>query len=64
MTIRSALKSDVARMLEIYRPAILDSAISFETEVPSLLEFENRWKEYSWLVFEIDGSVAGYAYAQ
>lgn len=67
MSIRSIKSEDAGRILEIYAPYILESATSFETEVPSLASFEARIQEYTakfpWLVFESEGQVAGYAYA-
>lgn len=65
--IRIATKDDAAGMLEIYIPFILNSGITQETEVPSVEDFKKRidsnLKERPWLVCEIDGQVAGYAYA-
>jgi phosphinothricin acetyltransferase len=66
LTIRTATESDAAELLEIYRPHIEDSVVSFETTVPSVAEFAERIVEYasrwSWLVAEEDGRCAGYAY--
>lgn len=66
-TIRSARVEDVPALLEIYAPHILKTAVSFETEVPSVGEMEKRLREISakfpWLVCEENGVVAGYAYA-
>jgi phosphinothricin acetyltransferase len=54
-------------MLEIYDPYILNTAVSFETEVPLLEEFHQRVLHYQeklpWLVCEINDKLAGYAYA-
>ena len=54
-------------MLDIYAPFILNSGITQETEVPSAEEFQNRvtanLEERPWLVCEISGKIAGYAYA-
>ena len=54
-------------MLEIYRPFISGTVVTFEEEVPSLTAFENRiisiTKQLPWLVCEINGEIAGYAYA-
>lgn len=65
--IRTAKPRDAASILEIYTPYILNTAISFETEIPSLENFEHRIITYQeswpWLVYEVDGVVAGYAYA-
>ena len=65
--IRVATKDDACAMLEIYAPFILNSGITQETDVPSLEEFQNRvasnLEERPWLVCDINGEVAGYAYA-
>ena len=65
--IRVATQQDAAGMLEIYAPFILNSGITQETEVPSVEEFQKRvlsnLEERPWLVCEVDGQVAGYAYA-
>jgi phosphinothricin acetyltransferase len=65
--IRLASRQDADEMLKIYSPFILNSGITQETEVPPLEEFQQRiistLEERPWLVCEIDGEVAGYAYA-
>ncbi|MFZ4715466.1 MAG: arsinothricin resistance N-acetyltransferase ArsN1 family B [Bacteriovoracaceae bacterium] len=65
--IRSVKKEDAERLIEIYAPCIINSPISFETEVPSLDEFQKRIEEvtskFPWLVLEENGVVLGYAYA-
>ncbi len=65
--IRLASCHDIKRMLEIYTPFITQSAISFETEVPSLNAFTERFtkitEHYPWLVCEIENTIIGYAYA-
>ena len=67
MIIRQATPGDAAAMLEIYRPIVEDTAISFELAVPTVDDFASRIEKYlathEWLVAEIDGEVAGYAYA-
>lgn len=54
-------------MLAIYAPLVCETAVSFELEPPSEAEFRQRvddtLTERPWLVCEIDGEVAGYAYA-
>ena len=54
-------------MLSIYAPYVRDTAITFEYDVPDLAEFSCRLdgvtKKFPWLVAELKGSVAGYAYA-
>ena len=65
--IRLVKASDSKEILEIYTPYIKDTAISFETEIPTSIEFSNRIevisKQYPFLVYEIDNKVIGYAYA-
>ena len=65
--LRSAKPEDAEAVLEIYRPYILNTPVSFETEVPSLEDYRNRIIQYQetlpWLVCEIDKSLAGYSYA-
>lgn len=64
---RIVQSSDAASILEIYTPYILDTAVTFETEIPSINSFEERIKLYTekwpWIVYKIDGIIAGYAYA-
>ena len=66
-TIRTALASDAPAILEIYAPYIINTAATFETEVPSAENFAQRITTYQqswpWLVYESDGIIAGYAYA-
>lgn len=65
--IRLATPADAEAMLAIYAPYIRDTSITFETEVPSVADFAKRVEHYlenfPWLVFEVDGEIAGYAYA-
>ena len=65
--IRLATETDAEAMLEIYAPVVRETAISFELEPPSAAEFRARVRstlaQTPWLVCEIDGQVAGYAYA-
>lgn len=67
MSIRTATIKDAARILEIYVPFVKDTSVSFETEIPSLQEMQNRISEttekFPWLIFEQNGIIAGYAYA-
>ncbi|MBK9465096.1 MAG: N-acetyltransferase [Chitinophagaceae bacterium] len=64
--IRLATPEDAAGILAIYAPYIQDTSFTFETEVPSVEDFAERIKTYlinwPWLVCEIDGKIAGYAY--
>jgi phosphinothricin acetyltransferase len=65
--IRLATPKDGEAILNIYKWYIENTAITFETEVPSAEAFgqriENTLTRYPWLVCEVDGAVAGYAYA-
>ena len=61
--IRSAHRADAAAIRDIYAPFVESTAVTFETEVPSLDDFEDALIDplYPWLVFERDGEVVGYA---
>lgn len=65
--IRLADPADGAALAAIYRPAVMDSAISFELEPPNADEMRRRVTQIMprtpWLVCERDGAVVGYAYA-
>ena len=65
--IRLATHDDGAALAEIYRPVVAATAISFETILPDGNEMTRRIDEtlrsYPWLVCDVDGHVAGYAYA-
>jgi phosphinothricin acetyltransferase len=65
--IRFADESDAAAIAGIYRPVVESTAISFETVPPDGNEMARRiadtTHEHPWLVCEIGGRVAGYAYA-
>ena len=67
MILRFAELNDAPALLEIYRPYVEKTTVSFETEVPTLKEFQGRIREYSriypYLVAECDGQLLGYAYA-
>ena len=65
--IRLATAADAEGILAIYAPYIENTSFTFETEVPSVAAFADRITQYlqqwPWLVCEINGQVAGYAYA-
>lgn len=65
--IRVARESDAEGMLEIYRPIVRETAISFELEPPGEKEMRERIRDvlatHVWLVFEEEREIAGYAYA-
>ena len=64
--IRPATPEDAASLLEIYRPYVEGTAVSFETEVPTVEAFAARIDKalhgWAWLVAEEDGQCVGYAY--
>lgn len=64
--IRLATPDDAAQVLEIYRPHVTHSAVSFETEPPTLAEMRQRiagtLDSYPWLVMD-DAGMRGYVYA-
>jgi len=67
ISIRLATPGDAIDILKIYAPYIENTSFTFETEVPSIEEFAERIRNYllnwPWLVSEMDGVIAGYAYA-
>lgn len=67
MRIRLATPDDAAAVRDVYAPAVISSAISFELTVPTVAEMAgriaDRFPRYPWLVAEADGRIGGYAYA-
>jgi L-amino acid N-acyltransferase YncA len=65
--IRLATPADAKGILDIYAPYIENTSFTFETETPSLQAFAQRIQDYlqirPWLVCEVNGTIAGYAYA-
>lgn len=67
--IRLATIEDLARIQEIYKPYVEqeDIVVNSEHSVPTMEELKERFdlvtKDFPWLVCEIDGVVAAYAYA-
>ncbi len=65
--IRLANEKDADGILAIYAPYIENTSYTFETEVLSTEAFAQRINTYlinwPWLVYEINGTIAGYAYA-
>ena len=66
ITIRTAVLQDAEALLEIYAPYVVNTAITFEYDVPTVEEFAGRMsnvlRRYPYLVAEVDGELAGYAY--
>ena len=65
-SIRLATAADAAPMLAIYAPVVRETSISFEVEPPDEDEFAERVRAVlrlaPWIVAQIGGEVAGYAY--
>ena len=67
LTIREVRVEDAERLVEIYSHYVLNTAVSFEYEVPTVEEFANRIQKisakYPYLVCLDQDKVIGYAYA-
>lgn len=65
--IRLAMPSDASWIHAIYAPVVRDTAISFEWEVPTVTEMEERIARVMsfrpWLVWDEGGEIGGYVYA-
>lgn len=65
--IREACIEDAERLVEIYSYYVLNTAVSFEYEVPSIEEFRERIRKtkekYPYLVCLKDNRIIGYVYA-
>jgi len=66
-TFRDARPDDAGGLLDIYRPIVERTPISFEVDCPSeqamAQRIGNALENYAWVVAELDGRLAGYAYA-
>ncbi len=66
-SIRAATAHDAALILAIYAPIVRDTAISFETEVPTVEQMQQRIvhtvANLPWLVCDHEGEILGYVYA-
>lgn len=66
MEIRPCQPDDAERLLAIYTPYVVDTAISFELVPPSVEEFRSRivntLKRYPYIIAQEDGRILGYAY--
>ena len=64
--IRFATVEDAEAILDIYKTYIETTRVTFEIEVPTVDVFRKRMESimahFPWIVCEIDGKVAGYAY--
>ena len=65
--IRMITENDADEVLEIYKPFVLNTIITFEYDVPSREEFLQRIKtataQYPWLVCLNGNKIIGYSYA-
>ncbi len=66
--IRDSLDTDIDGIAAIYQHAVLTGTASFELDPPSVAEMAERRaavvaRNFPYLVAEIDGRIAGYAYA-
>ena len=65
--VRVATEADVPEILSIYAPYILNTTVTFEYTVPTEEEFLARFRaitaRFSWLVWEEESRILGYAYA-
>ncbi len=64
--IRMATLEDTEEIYAIYEPYILNTVVSFEYTTVPLDNFKERIRKitsaYPWLVYTVDGEIAGYAY--
>ena len=67
VSIRLARIEDAPALQAIYAPYVLDTAITFEYEPPTVEQFAERMSTtmafYPYVVAELDGRPVGYAYA-
>ena len=67
--VRAATEADIASITEIYAAEVRDFANTYEYDAPDQAEMLRRMQgiveanNYPYLVAEVDGRVAGYAYA-
>lgn len=67
--IRDATLADIPAIVAIYRPEVLDGTATFELDPPDAAEMARRFSAvmgagFPYLAAELDGRLAGYAYAQ
>lgn len=66
-TIRTATTEDAKGILSVYAPYILNTTITYEYDIPTVEEFQERIRKitefYPFLVCELEGEIIGYAYA-
>ena len=66
ITLRMAVPDDAKALVVVYAPYVLHTAVTYEYEVPTVEEFRRRiehtLENYPYVVAEVDGEIAGYAY--
>ena len=66
LSVRDAVPADAGPCAEVYAPYVLDTAVTFETDPPSVSEMATRisaaQERHAWLVLERDSAVVGFAY--
>jgi phosphinothricin acetyltransferase len=67
IAIRPATDADALACAAIYRPFVSESWVSFELDPPDAAEMARRIADHgtshAWLMADLDGVAAGYAYA-
>lgn len=67
LSFRFATENDAEKILEIYKPYVENTTITFEYNVPTIEEFRERirgiLKDYPYIVCEYGNEIVGYAYA-
>lgn len=67
LTIRPVRPADARVARDVYAPYVLNTAVSFEYEVPDVAAFTEKIEkisaQYPWLVCEHEHAIIGYAYA-
>lgn len=67
VSIRMATEADAEEILNIYSPYVTDTVVSFEYDIPSVVEFSHRisdtLKRYPYIVALKGKNIVGFAYA-
>ena len=67
ISFRVVCEVDAPALLEIYAPYVLNTAVSFEYDVPSIEEFQQRIRstlqKFPYIAAVQNGKIIGYAYA-
>ncbi|MEE8859215.1 MAG: GNAT family N-acetyltransferase [Leuconostoc mesenteroides] len=67
MNVRTVKLADAPTLLNIYKPYVERTTSTFEYNVPTIQDFEDRiantLEKYPYIVIEEDNTILGYAYA-